>query len=186
MASARKNSVVVVGSSNTDMILRVARVPRPGETLLGGEFSIAPGGKGANQAVARGQRRRTGSPSSPASAATPSATRRCGVSEGGHGRLPGRARRRRSPPASRSSSWAPTARTASASRAAPTSGSRRRTFAPRGSHFAGAASCSCSWRRLWRRWRPRRESPAGRGPRSSSTRRPPGGCPTRSFAACPS
>lgn len=52
MASARKNSVVVVGSSNTDMILRVARVPLPGETLLGGEFFIAPGGKGANQAVA--------------------------------------------------------------------------------------------------------------------------------------
>ena len=34
------------------MILRVARVPRPGETLLGGEFSTAAGGKGANQAVA--------------------------------------------------------------------------------------------------------------------------------------
>jgi ribokinase len=48
----RRNSVVVVGSSNTDMILRVARVPRPGETLLGGAFSTAPGGKGANQAVA--------------------------------------------------------------------------------------------------------------------------------------
>ena len=32
-------SVVVVGSSNTDMIIRVDRVPRPGETLLGGEFS---------------------------------------------------------------------------------------------------------------------------------------------------
>jgi ribokinase len=44
--------VVVVGSSNTDMILRVHHVPRPGETLLGGEFSTAPGGKGANQAVA--------------------------------------------------------------------------------------------------------------------------------------
>jgi len=47
-----RNSVVVVGSSNTDMILRVGHVPRPGETLLGGEFSTAPGGKGANQAVA--------------------------------------------------------------------------------------------------------------------------------------
>ncbi len=49
---ARRNSVVVVGSSNTDMILRVDHVPRPGETLLGGEFSTAAGGKGANQAVA--------------------------------------------------------------------------------------------------------------------------------------
>jgi ribokinase len=45
-------AVVVVGSSNTDMVLRVPHVPRPGETLLGGEFSTAPGGKGANQAVA--------------------------------------------------------------------------------------------------------------------------------------
>jgi ribokinase len=52
MARPRKNSVVVVGSSNTDMILRVAHVPRPGETILGGVFSTAPGGKGANQAVA--------------------------------------------------------------------------------------------------------------------------------------
>lgn len=52
MARTKGNSVVVVGSSNTDMILRVARVPRPGETLLGGLFSTAAGGKGANQAVA--------------------------------------------------------------------------------------------------------------------------------------
>lgn len=44
--------VVVVGSSNTDMIIRVTHIPRPGETILGGEFSMAPGGKGANQAVA--------------------------------------------------------------------------------------------------------------------------------------
>jgi ribokinase len=42
---------VVVGSSNTDMIIRVARIPRAGETLLGGEFLTAAGGKGANQAV---------------------------------------------------------------------------------------------------------------------------------------
>ncbi len=49
---ADRAAVVVVGSSNTDMILRVARVPRPGETLLGGAFSTAAGGKGANQAVA--------------------------------------------------------------------------------------------------------------------------------------
>ena len=44
--------IVVVGSSNTDMIIRVERIPRPGETILGGEFATAAGGKGANQAVA--------------------------------------------------------------------------------------------------------------------------------------
>jgi len=52
MPRTKRISVVVVGSSNTDMILRVSRVPRPGETLLGGEYSTAAGGKGANQAVA--------------------------------------------------------------------------------------------------------------------------------------
>ncbi len=45
-------SVLVVGSSNTDMVVRVPRIPRPGETLLGGDFAMAAGGKGANQAVA--------------------------------------------------------------------------------------------------------------------------------------
>jgi ribokinase len=44
--------IVVVGSSNTDMIIKVRRLPKPGETVLGGEFSTAAGGKGANQAVA--------------------------------------------------------------------------------------------------------------------------------------
>jgi ribokinase len=43
--------IVVIGSSNTDMIIRVPRIPAPGETILGGEFSTAAGGKGANQAV---------------------------------------------------------------------------------------------------------------------------------------
>jgi ribokinase len=47
-----KARILVVGSSNTDMIARVPRIPRPGETILGGEFITAPGGKGANQAVA--------------------------------------------------------------------------------------------------------------------------------------
>ncbi len=44
--------VVVVGSSNTDMIIRASRIPKAGETILGGHFSTAAGGKGANQAVA--------------------------------------------------------------------------------------------------------------------------------------
>jgi len=44
--------VVVVGSSNTDMVARTSRLPRPGETVLGGAFASVPGGKGANQAVA--------------------------------------------------------------------------------------------------------------------------------------
>jgi ribokinase len=48
----RRPAIVVVGSSNTDMIIRVPRIPKPGETLLGGEFLTAAGGKGANQAVA--------------------------------------------------------------------------------------------------------------------------------------
>jgi ribokinase len=43
--------IVVVGSSNTDMIIKLARIPKPGETILGGEFVTAAGGKGANQAV---------------------------------------------------------------------------------------------------------------------------------------
>jgi ribokinase len=47
----RTKSIVVVGSSNTDLIIRVPRIPRAGETLLGGEFMTAAGGKGANQAV---------------------------------------------------------------------------------------------------------------------------------------
>lgn len=46
------NKIVVVGSSNTDMIIKASRIPKPGETILGGEFTTAAGGKGANQAVA--------------------------------------------------------------------------------------------------------------------------------------
>ena len=45
-------SIVVVGSSNTDMIIKVPRIPKPGESILGGTFHTAAGGKGANQAVA--------------------------------------------------------------------------------------------------------------------------------------
>lgn len=44
--------ITVVGSLNMDLVARTPRVPRPGETVLGGEFTTIPGGKGANQAVA--------------------------------------------------------------------------------------------------------------------------------------
>lgn len=44
--------ILVVGSLNMDLVVRVARHPIVGETLLGGEFQTFPGGKGANQAVA--------------------------------------------------------------------------------------------------------------------------------------
>lgn len=44
--------ILVIGSSNTDMVIKSPRIPVPGETILGGEFKMGPGGKGANQAVA--------------------------------------------------------------------------------------------------------------------------------------
>jgi len=44
--------IVVVGSSNTDMVIKLERLPAPGETIIGEEFLMAAGGKGANQAVA--------------------------------------------------------------------------------------------------------------------------------------
>ena len=47
-----KPRIVVVGSANTDLVLRLPRLPRPGETVTGGPFQIFAGGKGANQAVA--------------------------------------------------------------------------------------------------------------------------------------
>ncbi len=45
-------SILVVGSSNTDMVIRVAELPKPGETVSGHDFQIFGGGKGANQAIA--------------------------------------------------------------------------------------------------------------------------------------
>ncbi len=47
-----KPSIVVVGSSNTDMVVKAGHLPVPGETILGGTFMMNAGGKGANQAVA--------------------------------------------------------------------------------------------------------------------------------------
>src|SRR3972149_3381899 len=44
--------VVVVGSCNLDFVIKLPRLPKPGETVSGGSFSIFFGGKGANQAAA--------------------------------------------------------------------------------------------------------------------------------------
>ena len=44
--------IVVLGSTNTDMVISGAKIPVPGETVCGGSFMMNPGGKGANQAVA--------------------------------------------------------------------------------------------------------------------------------------
>lgn len=47
-----KSKIIVIGSSNMDMVLKSKHIPKPGETVLGGTFFMNPGGKGANQAVA--------------------------------------------------------------------------------------------------------------------------------------
>ncbi len=44
--------IIVVGSANTDMVVKIDKHPLPGETRLGGDFFMNAGGKGANQAVA--------------------------------------------------------------------------------------------------------------------------------------
>src|SRR5258706_15481358 len=44
--------IVIVGSVNVDLVLRCQRLPLPGETVVGRDFRVLPGGKGANQAVA--------------------------------------------------------------------------------------------------------------------------------------
>jgi ribokinase len=44
--------ILVVGSSNTDMVIQTDHLPAAGETIIGGNFFMNPGGKGANQAVA--------------------------------------------------------------------------------------------------------------------------------------
>jgi ribokinase len=48
----RAGAILVVGSANLDFVVRASHVPAPGETVLGRELTIVPGGKGANQAVA--------------------------------------------------------------------------------------------------------------------------------------
>ena len=48
----QSGKIMVIGSSNTDMTVVTQRHPEPGETVLGGNFRMGAGGKGANQAVA--------------------------------------------------------------------------------------------------------------------------------------
>lgn len=47
-----QHKIIVLGSTNTDMVVQTSKFPAPGETILGGKFLMNPGGKGANQAVA--------------------------------------------------------------------------------------------------------------------------------------
>ncbi len=47
-----EKKIIIVGSCNTDMVIKADRLPVPGETVIGGTFFMNPGGKGANQAVA--------------------------------------------------------------------------------------------------------------------------------------
>lgn len=47
--------ITVVGSLNMDLVVRTPRIPKPGETIIGTDFHLIPGGKGANQAVAAGK-----------------------------------------------------------------------------------------------------------------------------------
>src|SRR5215813_11662666 len=44
--------IVIFGSINVDLIVPVPQLPQPGETVLGGDYMLLPGGKGANQALA--------------------------------------------------------------------------------------------------------------------------------------
>jgi ribokinase len=50
-----KPAIVVVGSLNMDFVVSVEHLPAPGETVIGGNFQMVPGGKGANQACAAGK-----------------------------------------------------------------------------------------------------------------------------------
>src|SRR5437879_11312107 len=53
LQSARRPAVILVfGSINIDVVVPVRSLPAPGETVLGGDYALLPGGKGANQALA--------------------------------------------------------------------------------------------------------------------------------------
>jgi ribokinase len=52
MTTPTADSIIVIGSINTDMVVKTEVLPRPGQTVLGNDFLMNAGGKGANQAVA--------------------------------------------------------------------------------------------------------------------------------------
>src|SRR6202035_2105071 len=54
VSSIPVSSIIVVGILNMDFVVSVKRLPSPGETVLGSNFTMVPGGKGANQACASG------------------------------------------------------------------------------------------------------------------------------------
>ena len=63
-----KGPIVVLGSLNADIVVRLPHFPAPGETVTGTDLAVFPGGKGANQACAAGRlgaRCPRGPPSSP-------------------------------------------------------------------------------------------------------------------------
>ena len=47
-----KPKLVVIGSANRDLVVKTRRIPAPAETVIGGAFGTAPGGKGGNRADA--------------------------------------------------------------------------------------------------------------------------------------
>lgn len=47
-----ERKIIVIGSSNLDLVVRAGHIPAPGETIMGDSLRMIPGGKGANQAVA--------------------------------------------------------------------------------------------------------------------------------------
>ena len=110
--------ITVFGSINVDLVCRVRKSPLPGETVLGSDYQLIPGGKGANQALAA---RRAGARSawSARSATTTSARSRSPNSSPAGVDLDRSSPGGAAPPASPSSPSTTTARTPSSSRPAP-------------------------------------------------------------------
>lgn len=96
MADRKAGEVIVVGSANVDLTVRVGQLPGPGETVIGGVFSRQNGGKGANQAVAAARygaatRLIAAVGNDPLADEVVDGLRAAGVASGGVARLPGTA-----------------------------------------------------------------------------------------------